>query len=68
MLAVCGVLANDKEWFFNGIIRNVLCVSYVWCVSKGVYYIRCRIYGILNNEVNNAVNRGVVGRVLNKVS
>ena len=50
--------------FFNGIIRNVLCVSYVWCVSKGVYYIRCRIYGILNNEVN----RGVVGRVLNKVS
>ena len=52
--------------FFNGIIRNVLCVSYVWCVSKGVYYIRCRIYGILNNEVNNAVNRGVVGRVLNR--
>ena len=45
-----------------------VCVSYVWCVSKGVYYIRCRIYGILNNEVNNAVNRGVVGRVLNKVS
>jgi hypothetical protein len=48
--------------FFNGIIGNVLCVSYVWCVSKGVYYIRCRIYGILNNEVN----RGVVGRVLNR--